>query len=353
MKIVVTGASGNVGSAVVESLVADPVVETVVGICRRAHEWTPPKTSWVFGDVAEADLGRAFRGADVVIHLAWLFQPTRAPAVTWRANVTGTQRVLAAVADAQVPSVVVASSVGAYSPRSDLAPVDESWPTDGVPSAAYSREKAYVERLLDLHEREHPARRVVRMRPVFIFSERASHEQRRLFLGPLVPHALLVPGRVPLLPLPRDLSLQALHTRDVAEAYRAAALSEAAGAFNLAPDDTAEDTLGPAAVARLLQSRWVPTPARVVRAALGTAFRLRAVPAAPELFDLAMSVPMLDASRARRDLAWAPRHSSSDAIESFLRGLDGHDLLETPPLAPATSGVARRRELTTGIGARP
>jgi len=348
MRIVVTGASGNVGSAVVERLVDDPSVTSIVGLSRRAHEWEPPRTEWVWTDVAEGDLVAVFRGADAVIHLAWLFQPTRDPAVTWRANVVGTRRVLDAVAAADVPAVVVASSVGAYSPRSSLEPVDEDWPTDGAPTAAYSREKAYVERLLDLHEARHPHRRVVRMRPVFIFAPHASVEQRRLFLGPFVPHALLAPGRIPVLPLPRDLVLQALHTSDVAEAYHAAAVGDAHGAFNLAP----EDTLDPSALAELVRGHWVPTPTRAVRAALGTAFRLRAVPAAPELFDLAMSIPMLDAGRARRELAWSPSASSADAVEAFFRGLRTDDRVDTPPLARGTSGPGRSHEIATRIGGR-
>ncbi len=95
------------------------------------------------------DLGRALAGADVVVHLAWLFQPTHRPDITWRANVDGSRRVFEAVAAADVPALVHASSVGAYSPRTSEQPVDESWPTHGVPTAAYSREKAYVERTLN------------------------------------------------------------------------------------------------------------------------------------------------------------------------------------------------------------
>ena len=48
-----------------------------------------------------------------------------------------------------VGAVVYASSVGAYSPSPKDRAVDEGWPTDGWPSAAYIREKAYLERVLD------------------------------------------------------------------------------------------------------------------------------------------------------------------------------------------------------------
>jgi nucleoside-diphosphate-sugar epimerase len=339
MRVVVTGASGNVGTS---------VVETVVGLSRRAHDWHPPKTEWVHADVAEGDLTEALHGADAVIHLAWLFQPTRRPEVTWRSNVLGTRRLLDAVVAAGTPAVVVASSVGAYSPRQHTRPVDESWPTHGVPVTAYSREKAYVERMLDALEAAHPECRVVRMRPAFIFQPRASTEQRRLFLGPLVPHAAVRVGP-PVLPLPRDLLLQAVHAEDVAEAFTAAAVRDVRGAFNLAADPV----LGPRELAGLVGARWLPAPARAVRSALALAYATHAVPASPQLFDLVMSMPVMSPARARAELGWTARHSSADALRAFLGGLAQHSDVETPPLAEGTSGPARAHELATGVGTRP
>jgi UDP-glucose 4-epimerase len=348
MRVVVTGASGNVGTAVVEALAARPEVDSVLGLSRRPHDWHAPKTEWVHTDVAEGDLAPAFRGADAVVHLAWLFQPTRRPEVTWRSNVIGTRRVLDAVSEAGVPAVVVASSVGAYSARRDLDPVDESWPTHGVPVTAYSREKAYVERMLDAHEAHHPDRRVVRLRPGFIFQERSSTQQRRLFLGPLVPHAAVRVGP-PVVPLPRDLVLQALHTRDVAQAYVEAVLRPVRGPFNVAADLG----VGPEELAGLLGARWLPTPARALRTVLVLAYRAHAVPASPELFDLAMQVPRMSSDRARAELGWQPQHTSAEAIRAFLDGLRDDSDVPTPPLADATSGPGRRHEVATGVGSRP
>ena len=349
MRIVVTGASGNVGTSVVEELARTPAVDEIVGVCRREHEWTPEKTTWVWGDLADPqgpDLAAVVAGADVVVHLAWLFQPMRRPEVTWRANVLGTRRLLDAVVAAGVPGLVVASSVGAYSPRADLVPVPESWPTHGVPEAAYSREKAYVERMLDDLEARHPDVRLVRMRPAFTFRSRASVQQRRLFLGPFVPDALVRRGRVPVLPLPSDLRMQLVHTEDVARAYVAAVTGSVSGAFNI----TTDEVLDPVALGGLMDARWVRTPARVVRSALSAAYRARTTPAAPELFDLLMQAPMMSAARAHDDLGWQPRYSAAEALGSFLHGLRQHAGPPTPPLDPATSGPGRVHELATGVG---
>jgi nucleoside-diphosphate-sugar epimerase len=354
MRIVVTGASGNVGSALVERLGRDDRVDSIVGISRRPHDWHPDRTEWVHLDLGSNstdvtdDLAKAFQGADAVVHLAWLFQPTRHPEVTWRANVIGTTRVLDAVDRAGVPAVVVASSVGVYSPRAGLDLVDESWPSHGQPLTAYSREKAYVERLLDAHEARHPDRRVVRVRPAFIFQARAATQQRRLFMGPLVPHTLLR-SRIPVVPMPADLRLQTVHTSDIAEAYTAAATRNVRGAFNLA----AEPVLGPHELAGLLGGRWVPAPARAMRAALAAAWSAHAVPASPQLFDLLMSVPMMSAQRARDELGWVPEVSAPDAVRTFLDGLGRDSDVPTPPLADGTSGPTRRHEAATGVGERP
>src|SRR5215217_255892 len=115
-RVVVVGASGNIGTSVIQALGAEPEVGTVVGVARRRPLWTAPKTEWVTADVAEDDLTGVFDGADVVIHLALLFQPTHQPTITWRSNVIGSVRVFEAVSRAKVPALVYSSSVGAYSP---------------------------------------------------------------------------------------------------------------------------------------------------------------------------------------------------------------------------------------------
>ena len=80
-------------------------------------------------------------------------------------NVEGSRRVFIAAAAAGAPALVYASSIGAYAPGPKDHGVNESWPTTGIPSSFYSRDKAEVERLLDRFEAEHPAVRVVRLRP--------------------------------------------------------------------------------------------------------------------------------------------------------------------------------------------
>ena len=140
VRVVVLGATGNVGTSVVAALAGDPRVASILGVARRLPQWSAPRTEWAQADIEHDDLVALFRGADVVIHLAWLIQPTHNPLITWRTNALGSLRVFRAAAEAGVPALVYASSVGAYSPGPKDAAVAEDWPTDGWPTASYTRE---------------------------------------------------------------------------------------------------------------------------------------------------------------------------------------------------------------------
>lgn len=348
MRIVVTGATGNIGTSLVELLGRDDAVEAVVGLTRRPPDWHPPKTRWVSADLAHDDLAPVLAGADVVVHLAWIFQPTHDPLRTWRTNVLGSLRLFEAVAAADVGGLVHASSVGAYAPGPQTGRVDESWPTHALPTAAYGREKSYLERALDSFEPAHPDIRVARLRPGFIFKRTSAPEQRRLFAGPLLPGRLMRPGMVPVVPDLPGLRLQTLHTVDAAEGFRRAALGEARGAFNLA----AEPVVDARGLAELFDARLVRLPRRAVRAAVAAAWHLHAIPASPQLLDLALSLPAMDTRRARTELGWEPTHSSMDALRDFLDGVRATAGGPTPPLAAHAGGPLRWRELATGIGRR-
>ncbi|EID53074.1 NAD-dependent epimerase/dehydratase family protein [Saccharomonospora xinjiangensis] len=355
MRVVVTGATGNIGTSVVRALGDDPAVESIVGLARRKPRWSHPKLTMEQIDLGMLDgspgdagaLDSLVADADVVIHLAWLFQPTRDPVTTWRANVLGSLRVFDAVARCAVPALVHASSVGAYSPGPKDHAVTEDWPTHGWPGAAYTREKAYLERVLDAFEAEH-ATRVVRLRPGFVFRRETASQQRRLFLGPFVPASVVRPGLIPVVPNTRSLRMQVVHSSDVGEAFRLAATRDVRGAFNIAADEPVDGAL----LARLLEARTVPVPARLLRTAVATAWTLRLVPASPHLFDAVVRLPLMDTGRARTELGWQPRHTAAEAVAEFLTGLRERAGEQTPPLAPTTRG-GRLGELATGVGKRP
>src|SRR4051794_32577818 len=261
MRVVVLGASGNVGTSVLRSLEREPRVREVIGVARRRPKFQLPKVTWRQADVCGDDLAPLFAGADAVVHLAWLIQPSRDESITHAVNVEGSARVFAAAAEAGVPRIVYASSVGAYSPGPKDRLVDESWPTGGVETSFYSRHKAAVERILDSFEAAHPDVRVVRLRPGLIFQREAATEIRRLFAGPFLPGTLVRRGLIPIVPRVERLRFQAVHSHDVGDAYRRAIVTDTArGAYNVAADPV----LDPDELGRALGARPVPVPAAVL-----------------------------------------------------------------------------------------
>lgn len=344
MRVVVVGATGNVGTALLRALHAEPRVTSLLGIARRLPDRSAEPyahAGWAAVDVGSEEMDEAvverlaeqFRGADAVVHLAWLVQPNRERELLRRTNVEGTRRVAEAVARAGVPHLVVASSVGTYSPVADDEPRREDWSTSGTRTSHYSVDKAAQERVLDEFERAHPDVAVARLRPALIFQADAAQEVVRYFLGPLVPVGLLRYGRLPALPLPAGLRLQAVHADDVADAYARVVLERARGSFNVA----ARDVLSGRDLARIVgHGRLVEVPPSAVRGALAAAYAGRVVRTDPGWLDMALAVPVLDATRIRSELGWAPRRTAADALEDLLEGMAVGQGTGSAPLRPAS-----------------
>jgi nucleoside-diphosphate-sugar epimerase len=341
MRVVIVGATGNVGTAVLRRLRLEEGVE-LAGVVRQV----PPADAgepysgvdWTAADVADAAsipaLTLAFTGADAVIHLAWLLQPNHDERLMAATNIDGLRHVLAAVAAAGVPQVVVASSVGAYSPGPKVRRVDESWPTGGLHSSHYARHKAVNERILDRFEQEHPGVVVTRLRPGLVMQGDVGEELRALFAGGLVPVRWL--GRVPLLvlPMPPRTVAQVVHASDLADAVARIVLQRAGGPFNIA----GEPVIGPREVARVLKARWLPIRIAPLRGLVWLAWHLRLVAADPGWIDIATSVPVMSTERARRELGWAPAVDTVDALDEAVHGVAQR---RTVPGSPHLGGARR------------
>jgi UDP-glucose 4-epimerase len=349
VRVVVIGASGNVGTSLLRALANEPAVDSILGLARRIPNAEFAKTEWRRADIAHSPLRPHFDGADAVVHLAWLIQPGRDKQRLHEVNVQGSARVFRAAASARVRTLVYASSVGAYAPGPKDRRVDESWPTTGIASSFYSRHKAEVERLLDRFEDEHPDTRVVRLRPGLIFKREAASGIRRLFAGPLLPNALVQRRLIPVIPAHPRLAFQAVHSYDVGHAYRLALVrDEASGPFNIA----AEPALDSDELGRVLGARPLRVPAAVLRGGAALSYRLRLQPSEPGWVDMGLGAPMMDVSRARSELGWSPERSASDALLDLLDGIREGAGLETPPLEPGGAGPLRAREFASGVGAR-
>lgn len=171
MRVLVTGASGFLGSHVAEQLAAEG--HGVVALVRRSSDTrflsTLRGVELAYGAVEDAEsVRRAMAGVDAVVHSAGLVK-ARDEAEFFRVNVTGTRNMLDA-AKAVAPSLkrfVLVSSLAAVGPSHDGRPV----PADARPAPVtrYGRSKLEAERLA-LAEKD--ALPVTVLRPPMIYGPR-------------------------------------------------------------------------------------------------------------------------------------------------------------------------------------
>ena len=143
--LLVTGATGFLGSAVVKALseAGLPVRATIRSEGRASV--LPPEVERVFADLADEDsLTEAMQGCDGVFHLAASLGPL--PEDTRRSNVDGTARVLAAARRAGVRKVVYTSSSAAIVTAHGL--VSEQAENRTALTDPYSTTKAEAEGLI-------------------------------------------------------------------------------------------------------------------------------------------------------------------------------------------------------------
>jgi nucleoside-diphosphate-sugar epimerase len=337
LRLLITGASGNIGTALLRRLAADPRVSEVHGVCRRLPDPAAPPyaaATWHSFDLAQPAvvpaLAERMRGLDAVVHLAWQIQPSHDEPAMRRTNVDGTGHVVAAAAAAGVPHLVCASSVGADAPGPKAEAVDAAWPVTGVPTSAYSRHKAAVEALLDDAVADHPRLAVARFRPGLVMQRDAGSEIGRYFLGELLPHAWMGRLPLPLVPLP-SLRAQVVHADDVAAAVVEILHRRATGAFNVAADPpiTAVD------IARALHAaRYLPVPWALARATAALTWRIRLQPTSEGWIDLGRQVPVMSTARAKAELGWRPRVPAPEAITELVRGIGDGAGAPSPAMAP-------------------
>jgi nucleoside-diphosphate-sugar epimerase len=272
-------------------------------------------------------------GVDAVVHLAWALQPGRRPEELHEVNVEGTRRVVRAAAAAGVRQFVHLSSIGAYAPGAVGQRVAEDWPTTGIPSAQYSRDKVAAERAVRDVVSRRPEMTLTVVRPTLVLQPSASSEIGRYFLGPLLfGAARRLPGSVArLLPLPLPaLAVSFIHADDVAGAIERMLDRRAPGPFNLA----AEPLLDAGALARTLGTVRIPVPAVALRTALQAAFTAHLVPTEPGWLDIGTQVPALNTTRARKLLDWEPAHRGDEVLTQFVAALGRGEGAPGPLLAP-------------------
>ena len=151
--ILVTGASGFVGSAVAKCLLqAGHQVRVLVRPTSSRMNLADPRLEIVEGDLRDADsIERATTSIRYLFHVAADYRLwARNPEDIVRTNVEGTRWVMSAAQRAGVERIVYPSSVATLAARPNGAPSDETFPLDAKSAVgAYKYSKVAAERLVE------------------------------------------------------------------------------------------------------------------------------------------------------------------------------------------------------------
>jgi nucleoside-diphosphate-sugar epimerase len=327
LTVAVTGPTGTFGFGLIPLLEIDRRISKVVGIARSEfdpaeHGWN--KMEYRQGDVRDpAALEDAFRGADVVIHLAFMITGNASRETIRAINVEGTLNAYRAAAAAGANRFVYASSVAAYGFHSDNpVGMTEEWPIRPAARLFYAQEKAEIEHLLAEESAAHPKLDLYLLRPPIVVGPHTVGGKE--LPGPLAAMGTRLMQLLNALPIPLpaiapNLPVQLIHEEDVGRAFlRCAVGAGPPGAYNIAADGV----LTGAEVAREFGLAPFPIPGRVVQAAAGAVSSLPAVPFAPPAADWveAASHPaIMDVTKAHRELGWSARYTALEALQDTLR----------------------------------
>lgn len=326
LTVAVTGPTGTFGSGLVPLLEADARIGRVIGIARRPFDpaergWT--KMEYRQGDVRDADaLREAFRGADVVVHLAFLITGNASRETTRAINVDGTLNAFGAAAGVGVRRFVYASSVAAYGWHADNPePIPEDWPVRPAARLFYAQEKAELEGLLQEEAAAHPSLGLYLVRPPIVLGPNAVGA-KDLLPGPLAPLGRRLFGRPRRLPVPvlafvPQFRMQFVHEDDVGQALLLCVLGAGPpGAYNIAGGGV----LTAADVAREFGAIPVPLPSAPAQLAARAVTRLPFLPPVGEWVEAATRPSIMETSKARQELGWKPRYTGLEALRAMLAG---------------------------------
>jgi nucleoside-diphosphate-sugar epimerase len=323
--IAITGVGGLLGRRLVAALEARPGVERVVGIdVARPLGVTSEKLAFRGEDVRDPGIAEAFRGVDVVVHLAFQMDPIHDEAAMRAINVDGTRNVFEAARSAGVGHVVYPSSVVAYGAHPDNAlPLTEDSPLRGTPGLNYSEHKRDVETWLwpwldtvdDLD--------VTVLRPAVVLGPGVENFITRIFEAPRV---LLVKGHKP--------PLQFVHIDDVVSAILHVLDHRLTGAYNLC----AEGWLSMDEVTAIVGRRPLEVPEEVAFSTAERLWKLGLGEQPPGLVHHLMH-PWVMTPAKLVATGWEPQHSNRDALDETAR--------EHRPYVSVLGVRARRRTVRT------
>jgi UDP-glucose 4-epimerase len=327
MRYLITGGSGYIGTRLVELLAAREDTERIV-----IADVVPPKGAYrpktEFERVDVRDRGAVHSALtranpDVLVHLAFILNPSHDEGLMYEVDVNGTHNVLEAAAEAGIRQVLVTTSGVAYGAFPDNPePITEDQPVRGVARFSYARDKTESDRIVQLWALQHPDVITTIVRPCIVYGPNVDNYLVRLWSKAPV---IVDTGNM-------DSHTQFVHEDDVVEAISHLLLGRHAGQFNLSPDGV----MTRRQCAELLDTRVIRLPVWLYRALASVSWRLRLSEAPPGGIDFELYPWIISNEKLKATLDWKPRYTSRETFEIAMRAQGKLPSADPPASSPAT-----------------
>jgi len=277
--------------------------DRVIGIDRRAFFGRPKDVVHHQIDLRRKKTRDVFRTGDIraVVHLG-IMHDLRASAKDHHAwNVVAFQKLLDAMIQYEIPKLVLLSSANVYGPSPDNPQfLTEEAPLLGAQHFSAIRDLVEVDMLAQSFFWRHPDTETVILRPCHILGGVKNAPSNYLRLD----RPMTIMGFDPM--------VQVIHERDVVQAIRLALQPGVRGIFNLK---------GPGEIPmsrafKILGKRTQPIPSMIAEGVLDRMWKYRMTSFPTPELDHIRYVCMVDDTRAREVLKFAPRYGVEETVQA-------------------------------------
>jgi len=176
-RIAVTGASGSIGTQLVERLAESPATETILGLdIRRPTAFGNNIFSHRHSVTDSVEHLLRHYGITTVVHLAFQLKPNRDRSAARATNVGGTAQILKDCIAAKIQHLIYLSSTTVYGTNKDDASLfTEDDPLNPVQGFQYAEDKAETERLLSCHDSGEPSFPITTLRSCIVMGPHSAN----------------------------------------------------------------------------------------------------------------------------------------------------------------------------------
>lgn len=301
-KILITGASGYIGSQLIAKLSKENI--TIIGTDIVEKEQLFDNYSFVKGDLRSDDVKNLIlhERPNVIVHLAAIVSPSKSMTrdFIYDVEVNGTKKILEACVEAKVDKIIVTSSGAAYGYYADNAEwLKEEDKIRGNEEFPYAWHKRVIEEMLADYRIKHPDLQQMIFRVSTILGDHTKNDITNLFEKKSM---LGLKGY--------DTPFVIIWDQDLLNILMKATLEDVTGIYNVAGDGV----LTLKEISNIIGKKYVEIAPGIIKFALTLAKPLKLSRYGPEQVKFLQYRPVLDNHKLKTEFGYIPQKSSREAF---------------------------------------